>query len=689
MPKKINVTGEDREGQINLGEAWKPGPATERELACLPLVGPGDFEIYRRKLELICAEAREVFSKMGAAQMLQSGDVAIGIFTASGDLSSAIVGTHLHVVCAQLIMKYIVSRYGNDPTVGIKDGDIFFSNEALLGGMHNPDMIAVMPIFYEGELVAWAAAAVHEGETGAIDPGGMTPRARTRYDEGLHISPIRIGENFQLKQDLVDFLENSVRDPRQMTIDLKARVAACARIRKRVIEEIIRRKGKDFFIGLLRKNIEVTAEAARKKVASLDDGTYRTVLFLDGVGAVEGLIKIAVTVRKQGDELIIDFTGTSPENRFGPWNAFAHQIIAATAVPLFQYLLHDFPACSGSLVPFKFIVPEGSILNASEDAAVAVCVITVGHTAFYGVHHTMSKILFHSPYRELACANWGIVAPPFLYGGVNQWGFPCSGLLADQLNTCGMGARNDGDGPDAAGFNYCSVGMFPDAEFQELQLPFLYLFRNRYMADNHGFGKYRGGSGIMFAIIPHNVKSCAFASSQGGIRIPPNSGLFGGYACITPPGIQVTGTNLKELFVGSSEGIPYDVHELLGEKRIHGDYRSESLMRVFREIEAGGVILMPSTGGMSYGDALERDPEAVMEDLKKGITTHWTARNVYKVVYDPVTLRVDKEATEKERAKEREDRRRRGKPYDDFVREWSKKKPPERILHLYGNWPDP
>lgn len=689
MPKKINVTGDYREGQINLGEVWKPGPPTERETACMPLVAPGDFEIYRRKLELICAEAREVFSKMGAAQMLQSGDVIVGIFTATGDLSAAVVGVHVHIVAAQIIIKYLISKYSDDPTVGIRDGDMFFANEALLGGTHNPDMIMMMPIFHDGELIAWTAAAVHEGDTGSIDPGGMTPRARTRYDEGLHISPLKVGENFQLKQDLVDFFENSVRDPRQMTIDLKARAAACMRVRKRVLEEIIEKKGKDFFIGLLRKNIEVAAEAARKKVASLNDGTYRTVVFLDGVGTTEGLIKITVTAHKKGDEITFDFTGTSPETRLGPWNTFAHGIIAGAAMPLFQYFLHDFPDCSGSLVPFKFIIPEGTIINASEDAAVAVGIITIGHTVHYALHHTMSKILFGSPFRELACANWGIPAPPFLYGGVNQWGFPCSGLDADQLNSTGLGARPDTDGPDAAGFNYCPVGMFPDAEFQELQLPFLYLFRNKYMADNHGFGRFRGGSGIMFAVIPHNVDSCFFASSQGGLRIPPNTGLFGGYACITPPGIQVTESNLKELLASADPGIPYDVHQLLGDKRIAGNYKIESLMRLFREIRAGDVILQPSAGGMSYGDVLERDPESVMEDVRKGITTHWTAQNVYKVVYDPETLRVDKEATERRRAEEREDRKRRGKPYAEFIKEWEKKRPPENILHLYGNWPNP
>jgi acetophenone carboxylase len=685
---KINVTSEYRKGQINLGEVWKAGYPSEKETAYTPFIDNGDFEIYSRKLELICFEARQILSKMGTTQMLQSGDVIVGIYTAAGDLSCAVVGTHLHVVCAQIIIKYIISKYQDEPSVGIKDGDLFFVNEALLGGVHNPDILMIMPIFHDGELIAWTAVAVHEGDTGSIDPGGMTPRARTRYDEGLHISPIKVGENFRLKKDIVDFLENSVRNPRQMTIDLKARATSCMRVRKRILEEVVETKGNHFFIGLLRKNIDVAAEAARNKIASLNDGTYRTVIFLD-IGIPKSLLKITVTVYKKGDEITFDFNGTSPENREGPWNTFAHGIIAGSAVYLFQYFLFNLPNCSGSMVPFKYVIPEGTLINASEDAAVSVGIITVGHVVFYGIHHAMSKMLFSSPYRELACAGWVIPAPPWLYGGLDQWGFPTAGLCADQLNATGLGGRPDMDGPDAAGFNFCPSGIFPDAEFQELQLPFLYLFRNRYMSDNHGFGKYRGGSGVMFAVSPHNVDSLFFASAQGGQKIPCNSGLFGGYATITPPGIQITASNLRTLLANSDEGIPYDVHELLGEKRIEGHYTLESLMRLFRQINSGDLFLMPSPGGASYGDVLERDPELVMADLRKNITTPWVAQNVYKVVYDPVTLRVDREATDRARRAERENRRKRGKPYHEFVKEWSQRKPPEEILTLYGSWPNP
>jgi len=348
--------------KLDTAGMWKPGPPSERERECLGLVGGADFEIYSKKLDLICAEARVIFVKMGAAQMLQSGDVALGIYTAQGDLAAADVSIYLHLVTCQIPIKFILREYLGDPTVGVRDGDIFFVNEATFGGIHNPDMIAIMPIFHEEELVGWTLAALHEGETGAVDPGGMSVAAKTRYEEGMHWIPFKVGENYRLKKDLVEMMANQVRDPRMHTLDLKARAAACERMIKRVREEVIARKGVDFFIGLLRKNIDVAVEAGRAMVRELNDGTYRTVMFLDAVGADYGLVRMMLTVRKQGDTVTFDFTGTSPETPDGPFNTYKHVVIAGSAVYIYQFLFSDLPPSAGAMSPFEYVVTPGSPL---------------------------------------------------------------------------------------------------------------------------------------------------------------------------------------------------------------------------------------------------------------------------------------------------------------------------------------
>jgi acetophenone carboxylase len=98
---------------------------------------------------------------------------------------------------------------------------------------------------------------------------------------------------------------------------------------------------------------------------------------------------------------------------------------------------------------------------------------------------------------------------------------------------------------------------------------------------------------------------------------------------------------------------------------------------------------VPISGGAGYGDVLERAPESVIADLRRNLVTHRAARNIYHVAYDGETLQLDIEGTVALRLQAREDRKRRAKPYDAFVLEWSKLRPPDEALRYYGDYPDP
>src|SRR3990172_2699511 len=212
---------------LELLKHWKAEHITERERAAMESLEPTDYAIYSRKLELICWEGRNVLQKMGISPMIEAGDVVIGIYTTQGDLAVGVMGTQLHMINGQIGIKYILKYFKDDPLVGIHKGDLFYFNEAMVGGMHPCDQIMAMPIFYGDEIVAWVAVASHEIETGACEPGGNPPTAKSRYDEGLKITPMRIGENYVLRPDIMGFIENMVRDPRQMTQDVKAHLAVC------------------------------------------------------------------------------------------------------------------------------------------------------------------------------------------------------------------------------------------------------------------------------------------------------------------------------------------------------------------------------------------------------------------------------------------------------------------------------
>ncbi|MDY7038687.1 MAG: hydantoinase B/oxoprolinase family protein, partial [Thermodesulfobacteriota bacterium] len=210
----------------------------------------------------------------------------------------------------------------------------------------------------------------------------------------------------------------------------------------------------------------------------------------------------------------------------------------------------------------------------------------------------------------------------------------------------------------------------------------------RQQRDTSGPGKYRGGSGAEMLLTPHQVPWLAFNSISSGSRVKQTSGLFGGYIGSTSPGVQVTGTNYFEKLASGDKDLPVNLEELVSFRSIKGNYSFESTIRSTRVLQPGDIFCLAGAGGGGYGDVLERDPDAVMEDIKNGIISHWTAQNVYMVAYDPDSQIVDHKKTDQLRSNFREERKRIGKKYDEFMQEWSKQKPPEEALKFYGSWPD-
>ncbi|MCK5879574.1 MAG: hydantoinase B/oxoprolinase family protein, partial [Holophagae bacterium] len=274
-------------------QRMKPEPMTPEETAAQSAIEDIDYEIFTHKMNMIAQEGKETTMKLGASAGMRWGDVAFGIYTAQGDLSVVATGIWFHAVLGQIPCKYIVKHWVDEPSVGVKEGDSFFFNDPFYAGVHTADMGLVVPVFYEGKLVCFAGAAVHTGESGGTDPGGMCPNARSRYDDGLSIPPMKIGENYSLKEDVLNMFAAMTRDPRTMILDIKARLAA-ARIAERRIVELIKQKGVEFFMGALRRILTVTADAAKKKVRMINDGVYRQVHFLDTVGPKASLTKISL-----------------------------------------------------------------------------------------------------------------------------------------------------------------------------------------------------------------------------------------------------------------------------------------------------------------------------------------------------------------------------------------------------------
>lgn len=667
--------------------AWiKPEPFPADEVEWSKRIRPDEYNIYSERLNNMTLEAKEIFIRSGISSMLRSGDLIVGLYTAGGDLVSSYCGTYIHAVTAQLSIKYILRRWQDVPTVGIREGDVFYANEALYGGIHNCDQIAIIPVFHEDELVAWTAAAVHQPETGGIDPGGMCVRAQTRYEEGMKLPPMKIGENYQLREDMLEMMENMVgRAPRMQLADVRARVIAADRIRMR-LEDLFRIKGKEFVIGIFRRMLIHAEEAARERIKAWNDGTYRAVVFMDQAGPEPSLIRAVVSIRKEEDRLLIDFTGTSPEN-MSPWHAFPHIVAAHAAIYLYAYPFHDLPVSSGTFAPIDWVIPEGTIFNPKPDAAVS-CSPTICNSVFVSLPICFSKMMFDSPQSHLvAAATSSGGAFPF-FSGPNQWGAHITEIITFTQNSAGHGARSDRDGVDSYGFPWGHSGRFPDAEEFENDNQVL-IIAQRHAPDSCGPGKYRGGAGGGMVWTTYHVPFAGVTSmGAGNSKIYCGQGLFGGYPPPVQAVVRVSDSNLLELMEKGDKIIPTSSQEIIAKKPYSGKYSTSGTSVLPFPQKKGDIFAQNMTGAPGYGDALERDPDLVMKDFKEGIISEWTVRNVYRVVYDPQTLIPDYEKTEEMRQQGYQERISKGLLYEEFEKEWSQKKPPQEILGWYGSWPD-
>lgn len=662
----------------------RPEPETAREAAAQHGIDDLEFEIFQHKAGMIALEGKETTMRLGASTAMRWGDVAFGIYTAQGDLAICATGIYHHAVLSQIPIKYIVKHWKDDPSVGLEEGDSFFYNDPFYGGVHNADMGLAIPVFADGELVCFIGAAVHTGECGGSEPGGMVNGARSRYDEGLLVTPIKIGGGFVLKEDLLGMLANMTRDPRTMLLDIKARLAA-SRIAERRVKEIIAEKGADFFVGALRRVLRITGEAARRKVARLNDGIYRQPRFMDTTGPEDALLKINLAVEKRGDRIKLILRGSSPAIADRPVNSYFQGIIGLAMVYFCGWFFHDLPANNGLLDAIEWEFDDDTLVSAGGDLPVSYAPAT--QVAFtQGMFMCGARMTYAiEPLRAVGCWYSGFAVTP--YGGLNQWGEPVADITPE-INATGGGACPDGDGVDAAGAFFATMSDCGDVEATEADRPFLYLFRN-FFNNSYGHGKYRGGSGVGFGAMVHGTPGLAVGGMGFGTRFPATPGIFGGRAAPTVFVQIVAGGNMRELLADGAE-LPHDMGALYEQGSAEtGARRLQHVSFAPQPLAEGDTIYVPVSGGAGYGDVLERAPALVLADLRRKLVTEWAVRNIYRVAYDADTLRLDAAATEALRREARAARKARARPYAEFVREWERQRPPAAVLRWYGQWPDP
>lgn len=537
---------------------------------------PITLEIMRNALRSVADETFAALMKSAySTNIKERRDHSTAIMDASGRLIvQADASLPIHLASMGGLMSALLEKYAGD----IAEGDIFIANDPhVAGGTHLPDINMAMPVFHDGELIAFMCNIAHHADVGGAVPGSMAGGMTEIYQEGLRIPVIRLFRRGELQTDLMDLILLNVRVPKERRGDYFAQIAAC-RLGQSRLSEILAHYGPAKVGEAFSEIVERTRQRMADAIATLPDGEYsfEDVMDDDGLGNHDIPIKLKITIR--GGEAHFDFTGTAKQVD-GNINVTRNAAQASIAYALKALLDPEVPNNQGVLDIFDMTIEHGTLLDAAFPAPVAARANTCQRI----IDVILGALAPARPEAAVAAANGANTTAVF--SGTD----PRTGEAYVYLETIGggFGGRAAKDGKDGVQVHITNTSNLP-VEAIEMEYPLL-VRSYGFVENSGGAGKYRGGLGLERVVQPVG-HTCTFNGAGERFTHEP-WGLFGG-----------RGGKPGEFLHLAADGAP----ERLPNKPIGVT------------IEATEQVVIRSPGAGGYGDPSERAPDARAEDGESG-----------------------------------------------------------------------
>lgn len=579
-----------------------------RQPARKTAINPVTYEVIRSRLLATTEEMRIALQSVsGSPTVTEASDFFTGLFLPDGSFASM----GLQVSFQASVVGHLIRAIAARPHLKVCGGDMFCGNDPFVGALHQNDVQLTGPIFAEGKIVAWAGVECHVTDIGGMDFASWSPKARDARQEGLRIPCVKLVEKGELREDILEMILTATRLPAQLGLDFRAFIATINVARAR-LGELIGRYGAKTVIEVMHRMIDASEARMRARLVELPDGEFRAVDFLEHDGHTNALYKIDLKLTKTGEKLVFDFSGSSRQAP-GFVNCTRSGLVGAVTGSLLPMLAYDIPWNQGILRTIEIAAPDGLICTATYPAPVGAATVEAIWVVSNAVSLALNRLLACSDtYRHRAQAVSDGTMATFNLGGVNQYGEPFGLHLMDPL-AGGYAAFASKDGYDGGGPNNCPVPCIADVERNEQSVPLFYFYR-RLARDTGGAGAYRGGLSAEVALTLGGVETADALIMTHGAEVPNTAGLFGGF-----PGSTVI-QNWGEQ--AAKDGI-------LGEKIEWIRFGPKpGLIRMKR----GDVFAVSWQGGGGFGDPLEREPAAVLADLRRGLISEETASGVHGVV---------------------------------------------------------
>jgi N-methylhydantoinase B len=425
-------------------------------------------------------------------------------------------------------------------------------------------------------------------------------------------------------------LSKNSRLPAALLNDIQSMVVAALAGAKQ-IRDLAEHYGLSRFEAITEAFIERTAQAARKRLAALPDGSYEVADWMEHNGHVNELFAVQARLTVAQGSLHFEFTGVPQTN--GLINATESTVVGYVTSVLSMMLFWDLPVNEGLRRVFTVNVARGSVLAAVEPAPVSSAHMDGSEKALTCAARLVAQAMsasFDPEVQKRACAPYGASVSLCVFAGLDDSGG--YSVFADMSSiSCGGGGSPITDGMDAAGPQAASLMRIPDVESYEAAYPVLFLYR-RLAKDSGGAGLHRGGVGLEAAWTPWGADRLIGMTNAAAWQIPV-PGAQGGY-----PG----GATEQRRIRGAANGsLPATLDPSQGDS-IEAKAKDVVLRR-------GEIWYMRYPGGGGWGDPLDRDPDLVVHDVRIGSVSERAADAAYGVVLRDEAPGYDAEATHRRR----------------------------------------
>jgi len=555
---------------------------------------PVTLSVIQAGLQQVCDEMDLAFSRAAFSPVIaEANDRSDGIYGARDGALIAqgagglpvFVGTMQHST-ATLIAMIAEGRAGPP-----EPGDIYIVNDPYLGGTHLMDVRFARPYWRGGRLWCWLSNTGHWPDTGGAVPGGFSASATAVEQEGLRLPPVKLFKRGEMDREIYAIICSNIRVADQRIGDVKAQAAALDLGAGR-LDALLDRYGDDTVTAAI---AEIRARAAaqmRAFIAEVPQGPHEAVAWIDSDGVVNEPLAIRLRVSRAGEDLVFDFTGSSPPCA-GPMNSVRATTLSSVYLAM-RHIFPEVPISAGAFEPLKVTGIEGTFLDARYPRPVSGCAAEV------------SQRIAEAVFAALVAAVPGRVtaAPAGTSGNFALGGHdPERGrdFVMYQLSGGGYGGWAGGDGI-SNGCSTIGISKAPPVEIMEQAFPVLYR-RYALREGSGGAGRQRGGFGLDYEVeLRRGTALASFVMDHG--RFGPQGALGGGDGAVNEVTVWRSGEAHTPEHLSKAQDIP---------------------------LGPGDRVRVRTPGGGGYGDPLTRDPALVARDVALGRYTSDEARALFGV----------------------------------------------------------